>query len=591
MPYLIYDLVPQTVLDGWTVIGKFMVLLWHTVIEEKEVYLCWIQAGKSIAVYIAEHPEQCCLLGLPMKKLQTPGFVYLPTHMENGKFKVVLAVEWRSTQMAAVAQPGSHQNIANDLFHKCKALVTKDSNKASIGSHYSIGNIVKILVPNQKHIASHITVSCLEFLPGLHPQLNVPCLKFPTPEHKVLITPESSLLKNVKNIFCTVNVQHDYASLGAVCDKVQNVQEQQEHSEIMKKRLVIDHALTNMYLVNVHALHNYWRIATAIPEEVQAQRNTPRPLDYQLVHEKKAMEPADIMIPEGRSAPTNSAVSPPALIAQPERQKAKGERLLRPTRGQEPQRFLGLQWFKMRDGSSQPITRRTSNYDHLQPVVPQPLGCWQTYTGQFQLSAPQPAADRLPLDSWKTYTEQFQLPAPQPVAGGLPLGLQLPSASSCSDISHHSAGGTVSTQSCPIAFNSGIPDCAHCCPLLNPPNESAHPFQLAAFNCFTVPTGSRRKWNGTRNMQLFSVNRLAAGSLDDFAMLDEARMLLHIQATLLAKNKIERRAVAIAFIKSDEFKSYAKKNLTTFKIPVEAIEDSEMLDYISTMMKDILTSQ
>ncbi|KAG1801432.1 uncharacterized protein HD556DRAFT_1203668, partial [Suillus plorans] len=39
MPYLIYNLVPRSVLDGWTVIGKLVVLLWHTVIENTEDYL------------------------------------------------------------------------------------------------------------------------------------------------------------------------------------------------------------------------------------------------------------------------------------------------------------------------------------------------------------------------------------------------------------------------------------------------------------------------------------------------------------------------------------------------------------------------
>ncbi|KAF8840219.1 hypothetical protein BDN67DRAFT_990447 [Paxillus ammoniavirescens] len=39
MPYLIYDLVPRTVLDGWTVIGKLVVLLWHTAIEDTEAHL------------------------------------------------------------------------------------------------------------------------------------------------------------------------------------------------------------------------------------------------------------------------------------------------------------------------------------------------------------------------------------------------------------------------------------------------------------------------------------------------------------------------------------------------------------------------
>ena len=39
MPFLIYDLVPKNVLDGWSVIGTLAVLLWHTEIDDTEQYL------------------------------------------------------------------------------------------------------------------------------------------------------------------------------------------------------------------------------------------------------------------------------------------------------------------------------------------------------------------------------------------------------------------------------------------------------------------------------------------------------------------------------------------------------------------------
>jgi hypothetical protein len=39
MPFLIFDLVPQTVLHGWIAIGKLTVLLWHTEITNTEEYL------------------------------------------------------------------------------------------------------------------------------------------------------------------------------------------------------------------------------------------------------------------------------------------------------------------------------------------------------------------------------------------------------------------------------------------------------------------------------------------------------------------------------------------------------------------------
>lgn len=39
MPFVIYDLVPQDVVHGWTTIGELVVLLWHTEITNLEVYL------------------------------------------------------------------------------------------------------------------------------------------------------------------------------------------------------------------------------------------------------------------------------------------------------------------------------------------------------------------------------------------------------------------------------------------------------------------------------------------------------------------------------------------------------------------------
>ncbi|KAG1836044.1 hypothetical protein DFJ58DRAFT_719191 [Suillus subalutaceus] len=43
MPFLIYNLVPPTVLNGWTVMGELVVLVWHTKIANTEVYLVTLQ--------------------------------------------------------------------------------------------------------------------------------------------------------------------------------------------------------------------------------------------------------------------------------------------------------------------------------------------------------------------------------------------------------------------------------------------------------------------------------------------------------------------------------------------------------------------
>jgi hypothetical protein len=39
MPFAVYDLVPKSILDGWTVIRELVVLVWHTKIDNTESYL------------------------------------------------------------------------------------------------------------------------------------------------------------------------------------------------------------------------------------------------------------------------------------------------------------------------------------------------------------------------------------------------------------------------------------------------------------------------------------------------------------------------------------------------------------------------
>ena len=39
MPFLIYDIVPQTVLDAWSLISELVILIWHTQIDDTEKYL------------------------------------------------------------------------------------------------------------------------------------------------------------------------------------------------------------------------------------------------------------------------------------------------------------------------------------------------------------------------------------------------------------------------------------------------------------------------------------------------------------------------------------------------------------------------
>ena len=61
MPYVIYNLVPETVLNGWLVIGRLVVLLWHTVIEDTECYLISIFSLSMLLcnLFVPHHRPSC----------------------------------------------------------------------------------------------------------------------------------------------------------------------------------------------------------------------------------------------------------------------------------------------------------------------------------------------------------------------------------------------------------------------------------------------------------------------------------------------------------------------------------------------------
>ena len=52
MPFVIYDLVPEQVLTAWNTIGRLVVLLWHTHIENLEQYLVRYRIVCSIVILI-----------------------------------------------------------------------------------------------------------------------------------------------------------------------------------------------------------------------------------------------------------------------------------------------------------------------------------------------------------------------------------------------------------------------------------------------------------------------------------------------------------------------------------------------------------
>ena len=178
----------------------------------------WVKAGPAIIKYINDHPHLCCLLGFPSgespevgKYLRSVhsmssgpltfygGAVHLAIHKNaNRKLEITPPVIWNETRAARCLRsaPGMRKP-QGDRFYQVTSFTAAEGDKPKVQGHviikhcdgYRIGMIREILAPFERRLASHVTISVFEFLPGLHPRLRVPCLKYATPEETVVVPP------------------------------------------------------------------------------------------------------------------------------------------------------------------------------------------------------------------------------------------------------------------------------------------------------------------------------------------------------------------------------------------------------------------
>ncbi|KAI9571213.1 hypothetical protein HD554DRAFT_1998148, partial [Boletus coccyginus] len=336
MPYLIYDLIPEKVLQGWSLIGKLVVLLWHTSIEDTEAYLAtlslviddflvisaqcapsilltkakfhflvhlpmfirrfgpailfsteryesfngvyrlssvysnrqapsrdachlfaeqdnvmhvmsggtwhdptaqkWAKAGPGVVEYFNAHPHQRRLLGFP--NMEPP---------KVARVGVVRPIGWDETEVARCgiesATPAPQRGAQ---FYRATSFTAAQGDKTGVGTHviikygseYQIGCVKEVLVPVEQRQATHVAISLFEFLPKLHPQLRVPCIRYPTPEQKKVISP--------LDVICTVNIQHDCPA--SSCNSTSTVPEKQERLLTSRTKNLVEHACTNAYV-------------------------------------------------------------------------------------------------------------------------------------------------------------------------------------------------------------------------------------------------------------------------------------------------------------------------------------------------------
>lgn len=89
MPFVIYDLVPKSVLDGWTTIGELVVLVWHTKINDTESYLASLT--RTINDFLNVTAQ--CAPSILISKPKFHFLVHLPAYIRRFGPAIVFSTE------------------------------------------------------------------------------------------------------------------------------------------------------------------------------------------------------------------------------------------------------------------------------------------------------------------------------------------------------------------------------------------------------------------------------------------------------------------------------------------------------------------
>ncbi|OJA17351.1 hypothetical protein AZE42_13066, partial [Rhizopogon vesiculosus] len=89
MPFIIYDLVPSTVLNAWTIIGELVVLVWHTKIINTEAYLASL--SRTIEDFLNVTAQ--CSPSIIISKPKFHFLIHLPAYIRRFGPAIIFSTE------------------------------------------------------------------------------------------------------------------------------------------------------------------------------------------------------------------------------------------------------------------------------------------------------------------------------------------------------------------------------------------------------------------------------------------------------------------------------------------------------------------
>jgi hypothetical protein len=132
MPFLIYDLVPKAVLDGWTVIGELVVLIWHTEIGQTEKYLAALTRTIDDFLNITSQ----CAPSILISKPKFHFLIHLPKYIWRFGPAIVFSTERYESFNHVFRLSCIHSNRQAPTQDTCRTFASNDAVKHIVTGGY-----------------------------------------------------------------------------------------------------------------------------------------------------------------------------------------------------------------------------------------------------------------------------------------------------------------------------------------------------------------------------------------------------------------------------------------------------------------------
>ncbi|KAG1907705.1 uncharacterized protein F5891DRAFT_1124569 [Suillus fuscotomentosus] len=205
MPFVVYDLVPKSVLDGWTLIGELVVLIWHTKIDNTEHYLA--KLARTISDFLNVTAHRLIMYSVlhaftTIDELQVATRTGRIIVTDQSKHEAVL---WQATRCADIFKKNGLKSPPSSEYYQGTSVVTSEHETSQLGGHVifrdalektRIGRIREILIATAPgHSVAFVALQTFSFMPARHPLLHLPCL---------LLTDEELIVSGT-DIICIAN--------------------------------------------------------------------------------------------------------------------------------------------------------------------------------------------------------------------------------------------------------------------------------------------------------------------------------------------------------------------------------------------------